>query len=134
MVLTGRATLTPEDGSPMRTISAGDFVVFHQGFACQWQVLASMTKLYCYFDKDGQQTVSNSIACDLCSEDCSAKSYLMDEEVDLCPACFAAKGSGYKKAERCEAGKEVGEVPIPAALKKKGKGAGAKKKITKKKK
>jgi hypothetical protein len=110
------------DAAPMLTIRAGDYVVFHQGFACQWQVLETMTKAYCYFDADGKETVSNSVGCDLCvsvaafgslgcrqkalggagrwlilvvaaaqAADCSAESYLMDGEVDLCPACFVAK-------------------------------------------
>eukprot|EP01044_Picomonas_judraskeda_P005454 COSAG03_NODE_515_length_7268_cov_2.448598_7_plen_145_part_00 len=118
MVLSGKAVLTPDDGSPAVTVKAGDYVVFHQGFSCTWQMVETMEKLYCYFDEDGQETVSNSVACDLCSQDCSEESYLMDEEVDLCPACFASKGSDYKAAERCENGKEVGKVSIPKKQKK----------------
>lgn len=124
MVLSGKAELTPDDGSPVVTIKAGDHVVFHQGFACMWRMVETMEKVYCYFDEDGQETVSNSIACDLCSQDCSEESYLMDEQVDLCSVCFASKGSNYKAAERCENGKEVGKVSIP---KKKTGGVGAKK-------
>jgi hypothetical protein len=133
VVLTGEAQLTPDDGSPMLTIKAGDFVVFHQGFACEWQIIDTMTKAYCYFDADGHETMSNSIACDLCSEDCSEVSYLMDEEVDLCPACFASKGCNYKSAEKCEGGKEVGKVPIPKKKAAKKGASSANKKIAKKK-
>jgi uncharacterized cupin superfamily protein len=112
VVVSGEATLTPDDGSPTLTIRTGDYVVFHQGFACQWQIIEPVTKMYCYFDAEGNETQSNSVGCDLCSEDCSAESYLMDGEVDLCPACFTAKGCDYHRAERCHGGKEVGDVPI----------------------
>ena len=103
-MLSGKAELTPDDGSPLVTIGAGDYVVFHQGFACTWQMIEPMAKRYknsqnlpliypiyaitsgwgdfdtnlhcgryCYFDENGDETVSNSIGCDLCSEDCTAE-------------------------------------------------------------
>jgi uncharacterized cupin superfamily protein len=46
VVLSGKAELTPDDGSPMVTIEAGDYVVFHQGFACTWQMIEPMAKKY----------------------------------------------------------------------------------------
>ena len=60
----------------------------------------------------------------------------MDEEIDLCPACFLSKGSDYKvrralgqmygtcsekcvqAAQKCEKGIETGDVDIPKAKKK----------------
>ena len=83
LIICGKATLTPNDGSAAVTISAGDFVTFrkgippcpclplldiHQpwvhyysqstnaGFACGWHVLAPMKKHYCYFDEEGNPT------------------------------------------------------------------------------
>jgi uncharacterized cupin superfamily protein len=29
------------------TIKAGDYVVFHQGFACMWRMVETMEKMYC---------------------------------------------------------------------------------------
>lgn len=34
LVIEGEAELTPDDGAAKIIISAGDYVVFHQGFAC----------------------------------------------------------------------------------------------------
>ena len=60
----------------------------------------------------------------------------MDEEIDLCPACFLSKGSDYKvrrafghgtcserracvqAAQKCEKGTEIGDVDIPKTKKK----------------
>ena len=96
-----------------------------------------MKKHYCYFDEEGNEAkCAGGITCDLCSNDCSAESFLMDEEVpkfpvlssvcgmclgtqmrntdachwkvDLCPACYEEKGSKYKLARRCVDGLEVG--------------------------
>ena len=131
LVIDGKATLTPNDGSKPVAIAAGDHVIFHRGFACEWQVLEPMRKHYCYFDEDGNETVSNTIECDLCQGDCSALSYLMDGEVDLCASCFASNGHKYKACEKCVDGKEIGVVAIPKKPVKKGGGA-AKKIITKK--
>ena len=85
-VTEGTALLTPDDGSDPVTITAGEFVVFHQGFKCWWHVTTPMKKHYCYYDKEGaatalsvnradwlsgNATVSNSIACDLCGANCT---------------------------------------------------------------
>ena len=43
------------------TISGGDKVVFHAGFACQWQVLKPMRKHYQMVDADG-----NPVRCRTC--------------------------------------------------------------------
>ena len=56
LVLEGEATLTPDDGGEAFTIRKGDYVVFHQGFACSWHVTVPMRKHYCYFDAEGMET------------------------------------------------------------------------------
>jgi len=54
LIVSGRATLAPDDGSEAVTLSAGDSVWFHHGFACQWTVAERMTKRYQYFGADGE--------------------------------------------------------------------------------
>ena len=46
LILSGVATLAPDDGSEPFEIEAGDSVWFHHGFSCQWTVHERMTKRY----------------------------------------------------------------------------------------
>jgi len=115
LIISGEATLTPDDGSAPVVIQGGDFVVFHRGFACEWHVTSPMKKHYAYFDEEGKEAQPNNISCDLCGEQCWEDSYLMDGETDLCPLCFETKGSNYKAAERCVHGDTVETVQIPKA-------------------
>ena len=48
LITKGSATLTPDDGSDVVKIGAGDSVYFHKGFACMWHVTKPMAKHYAY--------------------------------------------------------------------------------------
>jgi len=91
LIVSGRATLAPDDGSSIVVLEAGDSVFFHNGFACGWLVHERMTKRYQYFDKDGEISAPAAIACDGCGCDCEAESYLVGEE-DFCPKCYEKDG------------------------------------------
>jgi uncharacterized cupin superfamily protein len=111
LILSGKAELTPSDGSAVVKIAAGDHVVFHRGFKCAWNVLSPMKKHYCYFDEHGEETQPNNVACDACGCDCFVESYFVEASgEDICPACFAKdSGGAYSGAEHQREGK-----PIPA--------------------
>ena len=57
LIASGRATLTPKDGSAKVVLATGDTVWFHKGFSCDWEVHEPMTKHYAYFDADGAEMV-----------------------------------------------------------------------------
>uniref|UniRef100_A0A7S1BDB3 (S)-ureidoglycine aminohydrolase cupin domain-containing protein n=1 Tax=Corethron hystrix TaxID=216773 RepID=A0A7S1BDB3_9STRA len=131
LIVSGRATLAPDDGGRRVVLNAGDAVVFHHGFACEWTVQARMTKRYQYFDAEGSIRAPAAIACDGCGCDCEAESYLVGEE-DFCPDCYAKDG---RAGEHQKFGEPV-PVPRPKANTKKrvSKKAPAKKSAVKKKK
>ena len=107
-ILEGTAVLTPDDDAkhPI-TITAGDFVIFHQGFSCDWHVKVPMRKRFCYFDEDGTEISGNvKIACDECSEDCWENSYFIDD-MDICLACFEANTTKFAGAEEQQHGVAV---------------------------
>jgi len=114
LIMSGKATLSPDDGSSPITITKGDQVFFHKGFACNWHVTEPMTKHYAYYGEDGEEVEPNpSIACDTCGAECYEESYLTKEEEDICPDCFKADKKMYAGAEH----QKFGE-PLPT----KGKG------------
>jgi len=50
---------------------------------------------YAYFDREGNKTVANAIACDGedCGVDCWEESYFLEEEgLDLCVSCYKKQG------------------------------------------
>ena len=113
LVLTGKATLTPEDGSPPITISEGDQVFFHKGLVCDWHVLEPMTKHYAYFGVDGEEVQPKpSITCDVCGVECYEESYFTKEEEDICPECYKADRKMYAGAEHQKFGEPVILPPI----------------------
>jgi len=117
LIMSGKATLTPEDGSEPITITKGDQVFFHKGFACDWHVTEPMTKHYAYYGEDGEEVEPNpSIACDICEAECYEESYLTKEEEDICPDCYKADKKMYAGAEH----QKFGE-PLPSPTKAKGK-------------
>jgi len=108
LVMSGKATLEPDDGSEKITIAKGDQVFFHKGFACQWNVTEPMTKHYAYFGEDGQEVESTpSIACDTCGAECYEESYLTKEEEDICPDCYRADKKMYAGAEHQRFGEPI---------------------------
>ena len=112
LILTGRATLTPSDGSEAIEIAAGDCIYFHHGFTCDWHVHEPMTKRYAYFDAEGAEKTPAAIACDKCGVDCEAESYLVNGAEDLCPACYAASGKSGGEHQR------MGEAVVEPKAKK----------------
>jgi len=98
LILSGRATLTPNDGSAQIHVQAGDAIYFHNGFACRWAVHEPILKHYGYFDEAGEETKPAQIACDACGAECYEESFLCGSQ-DLCPSCYAAGGKKrYKNA------------------------------------
>jgi len=116
LVVSGKATLTPEDGSAPLTIGAGDQVFFHKGLKCSWQVTEPMTKHYAYFNEEGKEVEQKpSISCDVCGAECYEESYLTKDEEDICPDCYKADRNLYEGAEHQRFGEAV--VPESTALK-----------------
>ena len=108
LIMSGKANLSPDDGSAKITIATGDQVFFHKGFACNWHVTEPMTKHYAYFGADGEEVVSNnSITCDICQAECSEESYLTVDEEDICPDCYKVDKKMYAKAEHQKFGEAV---------------------------
>merc|ERR1712083_349241 len=108
LVLEGEATLTPDDGSEEITISEGDQVFFHKGFACQWHVTKRMKKHCAYYGEDGEEVTANpGISCDICDAECYEESYLTKEEEDICPECYKADKKAYAGAEHQKFGEPI---------------------------
>eukprot|EP00966_Prymnesium_polylepis_P190777 4421467-Prymnesium_polylepis.1 len=112
LVLKGSATLTPDDGSPPVTITAGDAVHCHFGLSATWKVHEPVVQAYGYFASDGAEIQETELTCDVCGEDCFAESYLNGDE-DICPRCFELDARGaeqYEGAQYCING-EPTKVP-----------------------
>jgi len=108
LVLKGSATLTPDDGSPAVTITAGDAVTFHIGFKCKWLVTKRMTKHYAVFASAEEVEVeAGGITCDICEVDCFAECYFVpDGESDVCPSCYEKDESKYPGAQHQKNGED----------------------------
>ena len=108
LIMSGKATLSPTDGSEPITIAEGDQVFFHKGFACNWHVTEPMKKHYAHYDEDGVQVAANpSIACDICEVECYEESYLTEEEEDICLDCYKADKKQYAGAEHQKFGEPL---------------------------
>ena len=63
-----------------------------------------MKKHYCYFDDEGNEAkCAGGISCDLCSKDCTAESFLMDDQVCVClrvVVCVSVRRSRVRAGER----------------------------------
>ena len=100
LIIKGSATLTPKGkGGTVVTIGAGDKVIFHKGFKCQWVVTEEMEKYYHYPVEPAK------IRCDNCGVDCWEESFFVAKtEQDICPKCKKiARGEdrrNWKDAER----------------------------------
>jgi uncharacterized cupin superfamily protein len=123
LILSGGATITPnkdddEDDAPEPIkLVAGNAVIFHKGFKCQWQITKRMKKHYAVFAVEGEEDeeAGAAITCDVCGEDCVAESYFVKkEELDICLACYEKDKKKYKKAEHQKNGEKWVE-PTAAA-------------------
>ena len=84
LIVSGRATVVPDDGSPSFTVAPGDVVYFMYGFRCTWRILESpLVQRYGYFGADGKEIKDDTLTCDVCGADCLEESYLYDEEMDI---------------------------------------------------
>lgn len=89
LIVSGRATVIPDDGSPSFSVGPGDAVYFMSGFRCTWRIDETpLVQRYGYFGLDGKEIKDDVFTCDVCGEDCSKESYLYNEEMDICPRCF----------------------------------------------
>lgn len=118
LVLSGAATITPDDNGEPIKIEKGNAVTFHKGFCCKWLVTKRMKKHYAVFAVEGEEEQA-AITCDVCSEDCVAESYFVKkDELDICPACYEKDKKKYKNAEHQKEGEKWVE-PIEEPKKKK---------------
>ena len=111
LIVSGRATVIPDDGSPSFNVGAGDAIYFMHGFRCTWRIHeAPCVQRYGYFGEDGKELKNTVLICDVCGEDCSEESYLDDYDIDICPRCFkldAKSAQQYEDAQHQRWGKSV---------------------------
>ena len=89
LIMSGRATVTPDRGAPPFEVAPGDALYLFKGFSCTWCIdTAPLVMRYGYFGADGKELKEAVLTCDVCGCDCSEESYLYDEEMDICPSCY----------------------------------------------
>ena len=75
-IVSGRATIEPNDGSPSFNVGPGDVVYFLSGFQCTWRVHeAPLVQRYGFFGFDGKEIKDAEVTCDVCGCDCYEESY-----------------------------------------------------------
>ena len=94
LITKGKATMTPDDGSPSLALVAGDAAHFHFGLAATWEVHEPLTMSYGYFGRDGEELKQDELHCDVCGAECYEESYLFNDETDICPTCYRADMNG----------------------------------------
>ena len=102
LVVHGKATITPDDGSPTVDVGEGDAVYLHKGFSCTWTIHEPLVQHYGYFGADGKEIKQTELTCDICGDDCYEESYLFNDEVDICPRCFISDSKGAEEYEGAE--------------------------------
>ena len=102
LIVSGKATITPDDGSDPVEVGAGDAVYLHHGLAATWTVHESIVQHYGYFGEDGKEIKQTELTCDICGADCFEESYLFNDEVDICPRCFISDSKGAEEYEGAE--------------------------------
>ena len=61
-IVSGRATVIPDDGSPSFAVGPGDAVYFMHGFRCTWRILESpLVQHYGYFGADGKEIKDDTL-------------------------------------------------------------------------
>lgn len=131
LILTGKATLTPKgkgvDATPI-VIGAGEKVIFHKGFKCDWVVDEPMTKHYRY------PTPPPKIACDSCGKECYEASFFVEAtEQDICPDCKKTRDPEKRRLWRNAEPQVHGEPIDDGSAPKRSRKAPEKKKVAKKK-
>ncbi len=100
LIMSGRGTVTPDDGSAPFTVAKGDAIYFFRGFACTWTLEAApLVMCYGYFRGDGTEIKDAVLTCDVCGYDCSDESFLYDDEMDICPRCFKLDAESAQQYE-----------------------------------
>ena len=86
LIVSGRATVIPDDGTPSFMVGPGDAVYFIRGFQCTWRIReAPLVQRYGYFGHDGKEIKETHLTCDVCGADCFEESYLYNDDMDICP-------------------------------------------------
>jgi uncharacterized cupin superfamily protein len=66
LIVSGQATIEPDDGSPSFNVGPGDAVYFMAGFQCTWCVReAPLVQRYGFFDFDGKEMKDAEVTCDM---------------------------------------------------------------------
>ena len=100
LIMSGRATVNPDDGSAPFAVTKGDAVYFFHGFSCTWIIeKAPLVMRYGYFGADGKELKVAVLTCDICGLDCSDQSWLHDDEMDICPRCFQLDAESAQQYE-----------------------------------
>ena len=86
LIVSGRATVIPDDGTPSFMVGPGDAVYFIRGFQCTWRIReAPLVQRYGYVGHDGKEIKETHLTCDVCGADCFEESYLYNDDMDICP-------------------------------------------------
>ena len=100
LIVSGRATVIPDDGTPSFNVGPGDAVYFMRGFRCTWHIHETpLVQRYGYFGLDGKEIKDTVLTCDVCGDDCSDESYLYDDNMDICPRCFKLDAKSAQQYE-----------------------------------
>ena len=66
LIVSGQATIEPDDGSPSFNLGPGDAVYFMASFQCTWRVHeAPLVQRYGFFDLDGKEMKDAEVTCDV---------------------------------------------------------------------
>ena len=100
LIVSGRATVTPDRGATPFQVAPGDALYLFHGFSCTWRIeQAPLVMRYGYFAADGKELKEAVLTCDVCGCDCSDESYLYDDEMDICPRCFKLDAKSAQQYE-----------------------------------
>ena len=74
LIVSGRATVIPDDGTPSFNVGPGDAVYFMRGFRCTWHIHETpFEQRYGYFGLDGKEIKDTVLTCDVCGPRSSTK-------------------------------------------------------------
>ena len=117
LIVSGRATVVPDDGSPSFTVGTGDAVYFMHGFRCTWRIHESpLVQRYGYFGADGKELKVTRMTPSqaMCAVQTARRSRISTmTRWDICPRCFKldelwhTSAQQYEDAEYQRCGKPV---------------------------